>query len=100
MCNSLLGFPSIFELLDHMFVKICAAQNNQLGKALNVNKKKKFTPKNNMLVISSYPLHPKQRRNSMHAKTNEKIYSNPHFLKNLKLNCKDCYLSQHLKLLH
>jgi hypothetical protein len=41
MCNSLLGIPSIFELLDHMFVKICAAQNNQLEKASNVNKKKK-----------------------------------------------------------
>jgi hypothetical protein len=46
MCNSLLGIPSIFELLDHMFVKICAAQNNQLEKALNVNKKKKIAPKN------------------------------------------------------
>jgi hypothetical protein len=40
-----------------------------LEKALNVNKRK-FTPKNNMLVISSNPLHPKLRRNSMHAKTN------------------------------
>lgn len=87
MCNSLLGIPSTFELLDHMFVKICAAQNNQLEKALNVNKQKKIAHKNNMLIISSNPLHPTLRRNSMHAKTNklmidEKIYSNPPFFKN------------------